>query len=1264
MRFLVKPISAAVLALLLGASQAAQALDSAKVITQYVRRVWQLSDGLPSQVVYSVTQTRDGYLWLGTSAGLSRFDGVRFAVFDKGNTPALLSNMVWAVQATRDGGLWIGTSEGLNRLDRGRMTAFAGNSGLPDRFVQALLEDRRGRLWVGTPGGIVVMEGGTIRARFPRTGGATSISQLLEDRSGTIWITSNTGIAAIDGQALKVRGTGDGLADLGNVWIERDGGVCTLSQRQVFCLDQATWRARGERVENLPDRLSAVLPDRDGNLWMGATGTAGVLRLTAGKASAFAASEPLVGHSLVLAFYEDREGNLWICSSGAGLARVTDGRVAVFGKAEGLGEDRIAEVTADPSGGIWAGTRTGLERFANGEWTAYAHPTLPTGPIETVFADAEGTLWVTHRQNSLLYRIAGGSVQTYPANIVGGLFMMTPAREGGLWLAGSKGLFRFNDGRIDETPVTPLSVSVAREGRDGGLWIGSPSDGLLHRRGGTLTAYSTKNGLPSNAIGDLFEDAAGTLWIATDETGLVRFKDGRFTSYAAREGLADFVCSVFDDGQETLWLNTRKGIFRLDKRELEEMDTGRRVRLTPALYDGSSGLRSAQCHIGSRTVAAGRLWFASANGLVSVDLARARENAAPPPVHIEELIVDGRSVEVTPEMRLPAGITNLEIRYTAPSLAVPERVRFKFKMDGYDRDWTDSGARRVAYYTKPPHGSYAFRVLAANADGVWSPEPAAIAFTIAPHWYETWWAYVLSAVTLVALLAGGVRLRIGVVQRRADALEARSRELETIVGERTDELRGTVEQLRRAQEQLARVSQATPDKIENISVWGASMASEIATAVRAREIGIWRLSGDEVIAVTSAVTPAPSRQAIRDGAAGLIPVPGMTGEVRGVLVVEGAEGPWSPVEAQLLTGFAQQVGGALDLHYLRERLSLTEARQALLRRKMLDEGVEALKLCPACRRCFGDAVVLCPDDGAALDASRLFPLVIQKRYELRSLLGEGGSGHVFAAWDVRLRRDVAIKIIRAEHLTDVTLRFRIEREARTLAQIDHPGVAALFDSGELDSGSVFLVMELLRGLDLGQMIARDGPGSPAQVARLVREAAAALAAAHRRGVIHRDVKPANIFLAGAPGGFVTKVVDFGLATSGHVDVRVTLSGIMVGTPAYMSPEQVQGLALDPRSDLYSLAVVAYEALTGRRAVESQDVGGILIEVLYKSIPPVSSLIPALAPLDPAFALAFSKQPSERPDLEAWARDFAGALDRLPEGPHRWTPEADPSRTDP
>lgn len=256
---------------------------------------------------------------------------------------------------------------------------------------------------------------------------------------------------------------------------------------------------------------------------------------------------------------------------------------------------------------------------------------------------------------------------------------------------------------------------------------------------------------------------------------------------------------------------------------------------------------------------------------------------------------------------------------------------------------------------------------------------------------------------------------------------------------------------------------------------------------------------------------------------------------------------------------------------------------------------------------------------------------------------------LFSARDTRLGRDVAIKIIRAEHLADSTLRFRIEREARTLAQIDHPGVAALFDSGELDGGSVFLVMELLRGLDLGQVIARDGPGSPGQVARLVREAAAALAAGHRRGVIHRDVKPANIFLTDAPDGFVTKVVDFGLATSGHVDVRVTLSGIMVGTPAYMSPEQVQGLPLDSRSDLYSLAIVAYEALTGRRAVESQDVGGILIEVLYKTIPPASSALPGPAPTD----AAFGKQPADRPDIEAWARALAAALERLPDGAHRW-----------
>jgi serine/threonine protein kinase len=265
---------------------------------------------------------------------------------------------------------------------------------------------------------------------------------------------------------------------------------------------------------------------------------------------------------------------------------------------------------------------------------------------------------------------------------------------------------------------------------------------------------------------------------------------------------------------------------------------------------------------------------------------------------------------------------------------------------------------------------------------------------------------------------------------------------------------------------------------------------------------------------------------------------------------------------------------------------------------------------------------------------------------------------VFEAHDERLRRDVALKVIRAEMLGDAEARFRLEREAQTLARIRHPGVIDLFDSGELEDGSAFLVMELLAGRDLAGVLTRHGAGTPAQVAVLLRQAAAALAAAHRAGVVHRDVKPANIFLMPDQRAFRAKLLDFGLAKSTRLEAKLTRTGNFVGTPAYMSPEQVEGTEIDARADLYSLAAVAYEALTGQRVVSGTEVARMLVDVLYSTPPLASSHVPGLpAAADAAFEAALAKRPAERPaEIEAWAAALAALLETVAGSVPGWPPE--------
>ena len=477
------------------------------------------------------------------------------------------------------------------------------------------------------------------------------------------------------------------------------------------------------------------------------------------------------------------------------------------------------------------------------------------------------------------------------------------------------------------------------------------------------------------------------------------------------------------------------------------------------------------------------------------------------------------------------------------------------------------------------------------------------------------------------------------------------------------ELKGAYEQIRVAQEQIARLAQPSSRQLEDTPGWAAAMAAEVARSIGAREIGVWVLEGDRAVPLAPSGTMAPSASRLRqsgesveftaaDGSI-VVPVIGMTSEPCGALVIGAPSSPLDETQRRLVSGLAHHLGTALELRTLRRQLTDAETARATTRRALHDRGIETLLLCPRCGNCTADpggaddvSRAKCPSDDAVLDASRILPFRINGRYRLRRLLGEGGMGTVFASVDEKLEREIALKIIKPRFLGDPAMRLRLEREAKLIARIQHPGVTALFDAGDLEDGSAFLVMELLKGRELSGLLTEFGAGTPRQVARLLRQTGAALAAAHRAGVIHRDVKPDNIFLVTESGEFQAKLLDFGVALSARFDARLTQTGIAVGTPAYMSPEQIQSGELDERSDLYSLACVAWETLVGQRMVEGRQLGDIIMKVLCETPAPVSKFLTrATSDLDALFGAALAKSKAGRPsDVEAWTKSVAELLE--------------------
>jgi tRNA A-37 threonylcarbamoyl transferase component Bud32 len=466
--------------------------------------------------------------------------------------------------------------------------------------------------------------------------------------------------------------------------------------------------------------------------------------------------------------------------------------------------------------------------------------------------------------------------------------------------------------------------------------------------------------------------------------------------------------------------------------------------------------------------------------------------------------------------------------------------------------------------------------------------------------------------------------------------------------------------LHEAEDKIARLLQASPGASDTVPGWSRSMAAEIADAIGAERIGIWEVGANGLVPIAADGLASPSVDDVDGLAAGpegtfartsqgvLVPVRGMSGELCGALVVAGATVRWTQTERRLVGGFAHQLGAALAMARMRLRLAAADQRRALTRQELQERGIATLQICRRCGRCYDHGVSACAHDGSALESPRTLPYRLLDRYRFTRVIGEGGMGIVLAAWDERLQRDVAVKLIRADHFNNPDLRERFEREARAIARIQHPGVIALYDSGELDDGTAVLVMERLTGCDLWSQLRDHGRGTPAQVAELVRQGCAALRAAHRAGVVHRDVKPENIFLVNDATGFRVKILDFGVAKSLVFERGLTQAGMVMGTPTYMSPEQVQGEDVDTRTDVYAFAAVCYEALTGERAVTGDDLGGILINVLNTVPAPPSSLVPGLPPeVDAAFESALAKDRSRRlKEIELWGSSFVESLARV------------------
>lgn len=486
-----------------------------------------------------------------------------------------------------------------------------------------------------------------------------------------------------------------------------------------------------------------------------------------------------------------------------------------------------------------------------------------------------------------------------------------------------------------------------------------------------------------------------------------------------------------------------------------------------------------------------------------------------------------------------------------------------------------------------------------------------------------------------------------------------------------DEVQRLNERLYLAQERISRLADSSKEALQDIETWSARTAEELARAIEVDSIAVWFFNGEELVGVTEPGSTAPSTadlQTIERSKRQLskrdeivVPILGLSGDLFGALVVTMSSAMLGKTNTRILGSFARQLGGALELRLTQKQLSRAAERRRHHQEELLSQGVDVLKLCPLCGRCYEHNVEYCEADKALLSTPPTFPYRVGNRYRLVRVLGQGGMGMVFEAYDERLERKVALKVIRSEHFHNEIVRLRFEKEARAVASIDHPGVIAVFDCGEIDDGAQYLVMELLRGADVASLVACGGPGTPRQIAALLRQGSEALVAAHQAGIIHRDIKPDNLFLVTKEGSrqeFETKILDFGVAKEVNANTQLTQTGMLVGTPLFMSPEQILGRTVDLRADIYSFAAATFLALVGRRVTLEEKFVNVMLDVCHKDPPLVSSFLDNVpSEVDQAFASALNRDPEKRPEsATAWVESFVAPLESMPSSVAGWNEE--------
>jgi signal transduction histidine kinase/ligand-binding sensor domain-containing protein len=762
---------------------AAFGLDPRNAITQYAHTAWRVRDGHFAGAPSVLAQTSDGFLWIGTQTGLVRFDGVRFTPWEPPPGSRLPDDRIVDLLATRDGSLWIGTANGLARWHGSKLTVYARQG----RFG-ALLEDHRGVVWVGHTRALEEVPPLCRFERerfqcfwFPDRDRLHYVGSLSEDRQGDLWIGGETGVCrwraeGLDCHEIESLAPLAGKAGVFGMAIGSEGTLWAgTGSTGVWRLTAGRWTSYPASTE-MALNASTLLADREGSLWIGPE-EGGIIRQTQGRTERFLRADGLSGEA-INSLFEDREGSLWVATA-SGLDRFRDVKVVTLTPSEGLPGGYFSAIAAARDGGVWISERRALLRLKpSGISSEGAAQGLPGISPNSILEDSRGRLWVGV-DNGLAWRDQGRffPVRMPDGSAVGIVRSMAEDRAGSLWVTTTSpdhSLVRVRDGRVVQ------AFSTAQLGRQqatyvaadpkGGLWISLSGGKLMRWRDGSFEAHGEIGDASGRWVRSLHPDPRG-LWAVTNH-GLSLVGTGKPETLDVRNGLpCDDLEDILPGEAGSLWIKASCGLFQIAAAELDawEQHPERRVRIR--VLDAADGVQAGLSPFTPRAAKSldGRLWFTlEGTGVQVLDPKDLRDNPLPPPVQILRVVADRKVYPRAPRLRLPPLTRDLEIDYTALSLAVPEKVLFRYRLVGAESDWQDAGTRREAFYTNLSPGNYEFRVIACNNDGVWSSGGATLAFTLRPAFYQTRWFLALCALTIAALVGSVFRWRLRQVRIRLD----------------------------------------------------------------------------------------------------------------------------------------------------------------------------------------------------------------------------------------------------------------------------------------------------------------------------------------------------------------------------------------------------------------------------------------------------------------------------------------------------------------